>query len=249
MEDQLLLVVFALIIGLIWLFVLYRKTKGLNKDLNYQNDKFRDENQRLIKENSKLEADNILLESEHLKFQLHPHTLGNVVATINTLAKNLHRGAESLASSLNYILYKGNKHLVSVEDEIDFIRKYIHLNELLHSDNKAKLDDSQVDKASPYYKTNSIPHLISAYLIENAYKHGDKSHIDFLNITLKLNDYSFEMTVVNRINLEKKNDSNGGLGLRNMAKRLELLTNGKYEVKNSQNEFEYQSKLIIQFAQ
>lgn len=189
-----------------------------------------------------------MLEAEHLKFQLQPHTLGNVVSTLNAIAKNLHRGTESLAESLNYILYKGNNHLVTVEEEISFIKKYIQLNQLLYSDIiSTTIDDLEVSRISKFFNTPCIPHLISAYLVENAYKHGDKTHPDFLKIVLKLSDYSFEMVVVNRLNTKPSENKNGGLGLKNMEKRLELLHNGNYEINRSCNEQEYYSSLIIRF--
>lgn len=247
-NNEIVLFILALIIIVVWLAIklnrankLIQKFDKLNVDLNTQKDK-------LHRENSQLIADNAMLEADHLKFQLQPHTLGNVVTTLNAIAKNLHRGTESLAESLNYILYKGNTHLVSVEEEISFIKKYIQLNQILYSDIiSTSIDDSQVNKTSKYYNAQCIPHLISAYLVENAYKHGDTTHTDFLKIVLKLSDYSFEMSVVNRLNKKPAENKNGGLGLINMEKRLELLLNGKYEVKRSCNEQEYHSTLIIRF--
>jgi len=247
-DNEIVLFVLALIIAVIWLAIKLNKANKLNKKLDKQNADLTNQNNKLHRENSQLIADNAMLEAEHLKFQLQPHTLGNVVTTLNAIAKNLHRGTESLAESLNYILYKGNTHLVTVEEEISFIKKYIQLNQLLYSDIiSTSIDDSQVSKSSKYYNTQCIPHLISAYLVENAYKHGDKTHPDFLRIVLKLSDYSFEMTVINRLNKKTTENKNGGLGLKNMEKRLELLLNGKYEVKRSCNEQEYHSTLIIRF--
>ena len=72
------------------------------------------EREKLAKYNRKLIADNVILQAEHLKFQLQPHTLRNMVATIHAAAKNLYRGSEALAGTLDYVLYQVNKHLVSV---------------------------------------------------------------------------------------------------------------------------------------
>jgi len=247
-NNEIVLFVLALIIAVIWLAIKLNKANKFNQKLDKQNADLTNQNNKLHLENSKLIADNAMLEAEHLKFQLQPHTLGNVVTTLNAIAKNLHRGTESLAESLNYILYKGNTHLVTVEEENSFIKKYIQLNQLLYSDIiSTSIDDSKVSKTSKYYNTQCIPHLISAYLVENAYKHGDKTHPDFLKIVLILSDYSFEMTVVNRLNTKPTESKNGGLGLKNMEKRLDLLLYGKYEIKRSCNEQEYHSTLIIRF--
>ena len=243
-----ILLFLALVITIIWIAVKLKKANDLNKELNKQKQALNKKNTALQHENTKLIADNALLEAEQLKFQLQPHTLGNVVTTLNAIAKNLHRGTESLAESLNYILYKGNAHLVSVEDEIGFIKKYIQLNQLLYSDIiSTNIDDTQVSQTSRYYSAQCIPHLISAYLVENAYKHGDKTHPNFLNIILKLTGNAFEMTVINRLNTKPTEQKIGGLGLKNMERRLELLLHGKYEVKNSFSEHEYHSTLLIRF--
>ena len=240
--------ILALIIGVIWLAIKLNKSKELNTKLDKLNSRLDKQNNKLQVENSQLIADNAMLEVEHLKFQLQPHTLGNVVATLNAIAKNLHRGTESLAESLNYVLYKGNNHLVTVEEEVKFIEKYIQLNKLLYSDMiHSIIDDSCVNKISKYYRSNCIPHLITAYFVENAFKHGDKTHVDFLRINLKLDDDLFEIVVINRINPIKLNTDNGGLGLKNMKKRLEILLSDKFETNCYTKDQEFISSLKIRF--
>lgn len=238
--------IFTLICTVILLLILLKKTRKSYKRLEIENLSLQKNNTAIISENSKLQADNALLEAEHLKFQLQPHTLGNVVSTLNAIAKNLHRGTESLAESLNYILYKGNSHLVSVEDELGFIRKYIQLNQLLYSDIiSVILDDSQVDTGSEYFQQHCIPHLISAYLIENAYKHGDKAHPEFLKIKVVLHQNKFEMTVTNKIKPISSKSLNGGIGLKNMEKRLGLLLGNKFKIERASDESEYSTTLTL----
>ena len=200
-------------------------------------------------ENYRLIADNALLEAEQLKFQLQPHTLNNILANLRSIANKLNKGMDSLSQTLDYILYKGKTHLVSVEDEINFIEKYLALNELFISEiDSIKFDDLKVAQNSKYYNSACVPHLISVYFIENAFKHGDIQHPEFLNIHLRLSEKTFEMNVKNRIN-NKPIKKNGGLGLSNMRKRLDLLTSGKYTytIKTDYTEQEYYATLIINF--
>lgn len=205
------------------------------------------ERQKISDENRKLIADNALLEAEHLKFQLQPHTLRNMVGALHIAAKNLHKGSEALADTLDYILYQDKKHLVSVKDELEFIESYKSLQgNFVHQTNSIKIEKSGIDTSSKYYETACIPHLITAYFIENAFKHGDINHPEFLTIRIKLSNQTFELTVINRFK-HKPSTEKGGLGLNNMRKRLELLHSGKYEIKNSCNEQEYHSTLIIHF--
>jgi len=229
-------IIFLLLLVIGVCILLYTKFKSEQK-----------QRKKISTENARLLADKALLEAEHLKFQLQPHTLNNILTNLKLIAKKLHNGMDSLSETLDYILYKGNTHLVSVQDEITFIKKYLALNDLFISEiDSIKFDSSQVISNSKYFTSNCVPHLITAYLIENAFKHGDVNHPEFLKIQLKLSDTTFEMNVVNRIR-QKPNGTKGGLGLTNMKKRLDLLLTGKYEIKNSCNEQEYISNLTIRF--
>ena len=218
--------------------------------INYYNkykkeQKLREE---LVIENRKLIIESTLLEDEHLKFQLQPHTLRNMIATLNVAAKNLHKGSESLAETLDYILYQDNKQLVSIQDELGFIEKYKSLQgNFINQIDSIQIDKTNVRINSKYYTTACVPHLITAYFVENAFKHGDLSDPNFLKIELKLSETTFEMNVVNKIR-QKPSESKGGLGLDNMRKRLELLLIGKFEISNSCDEHEYHSNLTIRFS-
>jgi len=201
----------------------------------------------LAKENSILIADNALLETEHLKFQLQPHTLNNILANLKSTASKLNKGIGSLSETLDYILYKGNTHLVTIEDEMDFIKKYLALNDLFITEIESiKIDSSGLNIHSPYYRAPCIPHLITASLIENAFKHGDVNHPEFLSIHITLTGNLFKMQVINRIR-KKPVNSNGGLGLTNMRKRLDLLVTDRYEITRYSNEQKYYSTLMIRF--
>lgn len=234
-KDVLLLACIIVTLICIWLFL---KVKAERKKWRT----IADENYRLI-------ADNALLEAEQLKFQLQPHTLNNILANLKSIANKLNKGMDSLSQTLDYILYKGKSHLVSVSDEINFIKKYLALNDLFISEiDSIKFNDSLVEQYSKYYSTLCVPHLISVYFIENAFKHGDIQHPEFLNIHLRLTGNTFEMNVKNRIS-QKPIKKNGGLGLGNMRKRLDLLTGGKYtySIKTDYTDQEYYATLIIKF--
>jgi LytS/YehU family sensor histidine kinase len=231
--DFLIFIIVGLVVLCIWL---YTKLKKEQK----QRDK-------ISKENAKLLADNALLEAEHLKFQLQPHTLNNILAHLKLTANKLNKGLASLSETLEYILYKGNNHLVSVDEEMTFIKEYLRLNELFITEIDAiKEDYSQVNRNSKYFSSPCIPHLITAYFIENAFKHGTITEKESLKISLKLTDKEFEMTVVNKMK-QKPTTAKGGLGLSNMKKRLELLASNKYDIKNNINENEFHSTLTIIF--
>lgn len=226
---SILLMVFILVI--IILSVTLYKGKSKRAKLEYRNNE--------------LEQANKLLKANQLKFQLKPHTLTNILSTLNILSARLNNGMASLSEILKYIIYKGESNLVSVEDEIDFMRKYITLNEQFTDEiDSMGLDDSKVDKTAIHYKQPSVPHLISAHFVENAFKHGDKSNPEFLRIKVHLKENEFILMVTNRIKI-KADTSKHGIGLKNMHDRMEVLFPGRYEIAQSCNQEYYVSKLKI----
>lgn len=232
-NSALIFFLFVFIAVCIWLYIKLKKERKLRDAVS--------------KENSKLIADNALLLNEHLKFQLQPHTLNNILANLKVFSNKLNKGLDSLSETLEYILYRGNNHLVSVQDELHFIKKYLELNDLFTNEiDSISLDIAQIVPTCKYFYTACIPHLITAYLVENAFKHGDVHHPQFLRIEITLSDKHFVMKVTNKIK-KKPTTGNGGIGLKNMKERLDLLLPGKYEISNSSNEQDYQSHLLIRF--
>lgn len=202
--------------------------------------------EQLTAEKLKLESDNLLLQAEHLKFRLQPHTLNNILASLKVIASQLNQGMDALSDTLEYILYHGDAHYVTVESELDFVRRYLALNDLFLTEiDSVKLDESDVDRSSNFYSDECIPHLITAYFLENAFKHGDIHHPEFLEIKVVLTDSVFEMKVVNRIKNFNMRRKSGGIGQKNMKSRLDLLLPDKYDMVFSCNETEYHSRLKI----
>lgn len=201
--------------------------------------------QRLSEENTHLLAQTAILEAEQLKFQLQPHTLNNILANLKAVASKLHRGMDALSETLEYIIYKGKGHLVSVEDELVFIKRYLVLNELFmtHMDS-IKLDDTLVNANSEFYRQPCLPHLVTGYLLENAFKHGDTRDPNFMTISVSLTDKVFTLSVTNKVRPGRM-DKKGGVGLVNMRKRLDLLTSGNYELQHQQTDSEYISTLTV----
>lgn len=233
MNDVLKISLLAAVIGLAWLYLKLRKAKQEKIEMD--------------KRFKVLERENLLLETHHLKFQMQPHALNNILAELKAVSKKLERGMGALSSTLEYILYKGQSNEVSVAEEVDFVRRYVQLHELFLSDMDAmRLEDHEVDQRSPYYQHPCIPHLVTGYLIENAFKHGDKNHPEFLRIKLKLNDRFFQAHVSNRV-VAKPRQGPGGLGLHNMKKRMDLLLPDRWRLDSNQEGGVYHAILTIHF--
>jgi LytS/YehU family sensor histidine kinase len=249
MDNILPIILIVLVLILIFIGYQFNEVNKLNKQILRKNKNLENENIKIRSDNSKLIADNALFEINQLKFQLQPHALLGLLGNIKRISNRLNRGLDSLTETLEYILYKGNNnHLVSIKDEIKFIEDYLDLNELFISQiDSVKRDFEKVNQESNYYSSPCIPHLITAYFIENAFKHGDKNHKDFLRVTVKLIDNVFELKIENQINA-KIEVKKGGLGLKNMNKRLELLLKGKYTLDSYVMDQRYYSNLKIELV-
>lgn len=234
MEPFLSILLLVAIVGLpIWLYIKLREAR---KDQEQAVQRLRE-----------AERENMLLETQHLKFQMQPHALNNILAELKAVSKKLERGMGALSSTLEYILYKGQMNLVSVTEEVSFLREYIRLHEMFVNGLDAmELDDSGVDPRSPFHDRPCIPHLVTGYLIENAFKHGDKNHPEFLRIKVKLTDKFFQVQVSNRV-LAKPRQGPGGLGLHNMKKRMDLLLPEQWRLDSNQEGEVYHAILTIHF--
>jgi LytS/YehU family sensor histidine kinase len=211
--------------------------------------KLRGKSRLLQDENIRIKNQIKLLENEQLKFQLQPHTVKNILANLRLFAKKLNQGMDTLSDTLDYVLYKGQNNYVSVEEELDFIKGYLKLNDLfIQGIDCIQVDESGVDKTSFYYRNACLPHLISAYFIENAFKHGDTAHKDFLRIDIELNDSFFKLLIVNKVFAHVSPDRKG-IGLSNMRKRLEFLSKDKHKVSFGLEADEYRAELQIYFDQ
>lgn len=202
----------------------------------------------LRREFEKMKSKNTSLELQQLKFALQPHTLNNILGNIKAMSNQISRSMDSLSGMLEYIFYHGDEHYVSIKDEVDFIHSYIELQDAFLTEiNNVHVNDALIDKDNSHYSKKVLPHLITAYLIENAYKHGDKNHPDFLKVILKLNDQFFEIQVTNKV---RKNYANlkTGIGLSNMKSRLKHLKEGKHTFDIEEIDDEYRVKLKIKLS-
>lgn len=227
----LICVIAGLIILCLWLF--YQWGKECTRSGNLEREK-KDINEKAVS-----------FETNQLKFQLQPHTLRNVIASLHVASKNLYKGTESLANMLDYVLYNEDRQLVSIEEEVEFLNNYQTLqSRFVYQAQSLQIDTSGINASSTHYKTPCIPHLITGYFVENAFKHGDLNSIGSMKVRLALTEDQFRFEVENRF-VPGNDKGTKGIGLENMKKRLELLHPGRFElVQKVENNLFYSSLMI-----
>ncbi len=168
------------------------------------------------------------LELNFLKQQINPHFLFNVLNTIHIQSKTDSSSVSDtvlqLSDLLRYQIYDaGASESVPLSKEIDFIKNYVLLEKLRRTNL-----DLQLSISDELPKIRITPFLFLP-LIENAFKHSrsisDQKCIIDISFTSK--NSSLELTVSNSIG-DTQDKENGGFGIDNLKKRLNLLYPSQY---------------------
>ncbi|MEJ8844231.1 histidine kinase [Lacibacter sp. H375] len=174
-------------------------------------------------------------ELSFLKSQINPHFLFNSINAVYFLIdkenKEAREALHKFSDMLRYQLYEAGGDKIPIEKEIDFLNDYVALQKL-RKDDQYKVDFS----ADTEVKGFSIEPLLLVSFVENAFKHISHRSNETNYVKVKLSktkgtlDFQVENSKEDAISIEK----NGGIGLQNVKRRLELLYPGKYDL-NIQN--------------
>ena len=176
---------------------------------------------------AQLKAELFETKLEALKAQLHPHFLFNTLNTVSALMTKDIQLAQKVLSNLAQLLRTLFKHdgdhLVSLSEELEFIRNYLEIEQIRFSDRLRVR--YQID---PGTQNALVPRLILQPLVENSLKHGiSKNSLggEILVSAAKSNG-SLELAVCDNgkgvADTELSSPSNG-VGLTNTRERLEQL--------------------------
>jgi LytS/YehU family sensor histidine kinase len=197
----------------------------------------------------KLEKLNIETELKYLKSQINPHFLFNSLNSVYALTLVKSDQAPEvvlkLSDMLRYILYDGGEKVVSLTKEIQYLQNYLELEKIRYG---KRLDVSFNVEGDPSGK--EIAPMIFLPFIENSFKHGVNSKIGdtFIRINIIISGSDLEFEISNNKGEQKLNeDANyqGGIGLTNVSKRLELLYPGKYNLTIDESGSTFDVKLKI----
>ncbi len=164
-------------------------------------------------------------ELNFLKSQINPHFLFNSLNSVyflidkqNEEARNaLHRFSEML----RYQLYECNGEKIAVEKELKFLKDFVNLQSLRLNDKTKVSFNCGFD-----VKNFSIEPLLLIPFVENAFKHlSHHAHLqNAIEIHLERQNGQLVFSVSNTMENEKDTDAtNGGIGLVNVQRRLQLL--------------------------
>lgn len=203
-----------------------------------------------VKENELIQQEKSKLETElkFLKSQINPHFLFNALNNIYALTITRPELASDqllkLSDILRYMLYDSNETRVPLEREIDYLRNYLSFVQLKDSRGMDVSFNANVTKANL-----TIAPLLFIPFVENAFKHGQIEDLKngFIHITLKATQNHLTFEIENSIPGRKfKKDEVGGIGIKNVEQRLELLYPGRHFLNVEKNGKTFKVHLKIQ---
>ncbi|WP_428654506.1 sensor histidine kinase [Runella sp.] len=177
------------------------------------------------KKHEMIEKQHITSELALLKAQINPHfffnTLNNIYALTYSDIPLSREAILKLSRMMRYVLYDTLQDKALLSQEISFMNDYIELMKLrLHA-----YTTLEVQEPKPDHEYSVAPMLLLPF-IENAFKHGTSS-LKKTGISIEINARKgiLELKVVNQIhhNKDAVTHANGGIGLANTKRRLNLL--------------------------
>jgi len=215
--DNLLYVFFYGSIGVVYYFVQRTNTNEREKQL-------------LLLEKQQAEL-------SFLRSQINPHflfnSLNNIYALVYHKNEQSLNAIQKLSELLRYILY-AKEDRVPVQKELDYIKNYIDL-ELMRHEHPAIINFN----ANIEDKHLTIPPLLLLPLVENAFKHGNlQQTAEPVSISCETKNGTLNFSVRNTKS-NKETDAEGGVGLHNIRRRLELLYPNQHtlQVDDNRNHF------------
>lgn len=184
------------------------------------------------KEAVQLKNENLDTEMKFLRSQINPHFLFNSINNIYTLTVIKSDAAPEnllkLSGMLRYMLYECNADKVPLKKEIDYIRNYIDL--MMLKDSKGLNVTTDIEKDTSNLK---IAPLLLIPFIENAFKHSkiEDTEKSWIKIKLKTDGKHLFFESLNNIpEGHFAKDKAGGIGLKNVKRRLEIIYPEKHQL-------------------
>ena len=197
-------------------------------------------------EMANLEKQNLEHQLEYLRYQINPHffmnTLNNIHALVDIDPEKAKHTILELSKMMRFVLYEGNKKTVPLRSEFDFLRNYITLMSLRYTDS-VKIT---VNLPEPPARCE-VPPLLFVTFVENAFKHGiSYQQQSFIEIRATLSDDDMlHFFCRNSKQQEKDAGKPGGVGLRNIRQRLDLIYGKRYSLDINDGAADYTVELKI----
>ena len=196
-----------------------------------------DKKQEMKLEYEKIKVKQLQSSYNALMGQINPHFFFNSLNGLNSLIRAGEQEKtleylEGLSNVFRYILQSNHKTLVSLDEELQFVKAYTYLLGVRY---EHKLFFSiQVEET---YLRKKLPILSLLHLIENAVKHNviSKRHPLQIQIYTKSDNW---LVILNSIRPKMEETVGHGIGLKNLRERYRMLTGRNIQIANANGCFE-----------
>lgn len=175
---------------------------------------------------------------QQLKTQLNPHFLFNNLNTLDELIEEDRTKASAFLHQFSeiyrYSLITSEKKLVSLQDEIEFVKSYFKLMEHKY------FGYYHLEIKEDYIPKVFVPPFCLQILVENAIEHNLGLTETPVFITISMND---AITVINNKIPKKHKKTTGGRALKNLSTQFKLLCGKEMIIEDSNTHF----KVILPF--
>jgi sensor histidine kinase YesM len=166
-----------------------------------------------------------------LKAQVNPHfffnTLNNIYSLVYRKSDDAPAALLKLSEIMRYMLYDSKTDTVPLPKELEHLESYLELEKLRLRDPDFISYNVEGDADGMV-----IPPMLLLSFVENAFKHGKKRvKTPGITINIKIENNKLNFMIAN-YTLAKQNNGNksGGIGLKNITRRLELLYPGSHSL-------------------
>lgn len=188
-----------------------------------------------IREEEQAKQIMIQAQLDTLRNQAQPHFLFNSLNTLRDVIdhdpkENAKKFVDKLSDVYRFILESGNANLISLEEELKFVNAYIHIQSERFGNNLQVHWDISEEKAILMVVPMSVQ-----LLIENAIKHNIVSKAKPLKVSIETK--GDVLIVRNNIQPKSTQIPSTKIGLKNIEKRYQLISNKLPEIKKEEGQF------------
>lgn len=182
----------------------------------------------------KLKQEKMRSDYKLLQDQINPHFLFNsfnvLISEINYNPETAISFTRKLSQVYRYVLQSKNHDLISLKDELEFIKSYIYLHQVRVGSSLVynfNIDENDLEL--------NVPPLTLQILVENAIKHNIINTENKLHIAIE-SEGNKNLLIKNNLSPKKAIESTQ-TGLSNIISRYALIGDKKITIQNTGNEF------------
>ena len=177
-----------------------------------------------------LKAESLSRQLESLRYQINPHffmnTLNNIQSLILTDPDKAAEAVGEFSKLMRIVLYEGSEPTIPLSRELDYLQHYLSLMRLRYP------QDIVIEAVFPKECGDAVvPPLLMASFAENAFKHGiSYTEESFVKLAVFLDGSRVTFQCTNTRH-PGRDDTQHGLGMENIRKRLSLLYGSDYQLR------------------